>query len=289
MTDRLFILLQYLVPQHLLSRAVGLLARCRLRWVSQPFIRWFIHRYHVDMTEAATPDPSQYADFIAFFTRPLKAGARPIEGDESTVVCPADGQVSQLGDIHDRQLLQAKGRTFTLEALLGDRTAAEPFRNGWFATVYLSPRDYHRVHMPLGGALTAMRYVPGRLFSVNHTTAEQVPDLFARNERVICHFDTEAGPMAVVLVGAMIVASVETVWSGEICPATRKPLLKEYHARSPAIRIARGEEMGRFKLGSTVIVLFGRDAVTLDSSLHPGKTVRMGEAMAGGAGSRSID
>lgn len=279
MADRLFILLQHLAPQHLLSRGAGALARCRLRWVSQPFIHWFIRRYGVDMSEAETPDPGAYPDFIAFFTRPLRAGIRPLDGDDTVPVCPADGQLSQWGRIHDHELLQAKGRTYTLEALLGDDQAAERFRNGTFATIYLAPRDYHRVHMPLGGTLTAMRYIPGRLFSVNHTTAQHVPDLFARNERVVCHFDTAIGPMAVILVGAMIVAGVETVWSGEVCPATHKPFLEEYQQRSPAIRIARGAEMGRFKLGSTVIVLFGQDAVELNANLRPEDGVRLGQAL----------
>lgn len=279
MTDRLFIVLQHIVPQHLLSRLVGVLARCRLRWISQPFIRWFIRRYGVDMKEAAEPDPATYGDFIEFFTRPLRDGARPLAGDDHTAVAPADGEISQLGRIRDDLLLQAKGRDFTLQALLGDEAAAEPFRNGSFLTVYLAPRDYHRVHMPLGGTLTAMRYIPGRLFSVNHTTAARVPDLFARNERVVCHFDTDAGPMVLVLVGAMIVAGVETVWSGEVCPAGRAPFRQDFRRHSPAVRIPRGGEMGRFKLGSTVIALFGQDAVELTAGLRAGDTARMGQAI----------
>lgn len=279
MTDRLFILLQHIAPQHLLSRLVGVLARCRLRWISQPFIRWFIRRYGVNMEEAASPEPTAYHDFIDFFTRPLRDGTRPLTGDDSTAVSPADGEISQLGRIRDNLLLQAKGRDFSLQALLGDAADAEPFRNGSFLTVYLAPRDYHRVHMPLGGTLTAMRYIPGRLFSVNHTTAAGVPDLFARNERVVCHFDTDAGPMALVLVGAMIVAGVETVWSGEVCPAGRGPFRQDFRRHSPAVRIPRGGEMGRFKLGSTVIVLFGQDAVELTAGLRAGGTVRMGQAI----------
>jgi len=287
MTERLFILLQHLVPQHLLSRAAGRLARSRRRWISQPFIRWFIGRYGVDMNEAAPPDPSQYSDFIAFFTRPLQPGARPLAAGESSIVCPADGQISQLGRIKDHHLPQAKGRTFTLATLLGDSAAAETFRDGSFATIYLAPRDYHRVHMPLAGTLTAMRYIPGRLFSVNHVTAAHVPDLFARNERVICHFETAAGPMVLVLVGAMIVAGVETVWSGPVCPAEREPFLEEYQNRTPVIRLGRGEEMGRFQLGSTVIALFRPDAVTLHGSLHAGQSVRMGQLLATVASGRS--
>ncbi|MGM0632812.1 MAG: archaetidylserine decarboxylase [Pseudomonadota bacterium] len=288
MAYRLFLLLQHLVPQHLLSRSVGLLARCRLRWISQPFIRWFIRRYGVDMSEARQEDPGAYADFIDFFTRPLKPGIRPLAGDEATAVCPADGIVSQLGRIRNQSLLQAKGRHFTLEALLGDEQSAATFRDGSFATVYLSPRDYHRVHMPLGGRLTAMRYIPGRLFSVNQTTADGIDNLFARNERVVCLFDTDAGPMALVLVGAMIVASVETVWSGEVCPAAGGTFHEDHSRRSPAVQIPRGGEMGRFKLGSTVIVLFGRDAVTLDERLRAGGTVRMGQALGSVSGARNV-
>ncbi len=288
MADRLFLLLQHLVPQHLLSRSVGILARCRLRWISQPFIRWFIRRYGVDMSEAQREDPGAYVDFIDFFTRSLKPGIRPLAGDEASAVCPADGILSQLGPIRDESLLQAKGRHFTLRALLGDEPSAATFRDGSFATVYLSPRDYHRVHMPLGGRLTAMRYIPGRLFSVNQTTAGGVENLFARNERVVCLFDTDAGPMALVLVGAMIVASVETLWSGEVCPAATGAFYEDYSKRSPAVQIPRGGEMGRFKLGSTVIVLFSRDAVTVNERLRAGDTVQMGQVLGSVSGARNV-
>ena len=213
MRERLFIISQYLLPQHLLSRLAGGLANCTWNWVKNPFITWFVKRYQVDMSEAAEENPTAYACFNDFFTRALKDGARPLaDGDE--VLCPADGAISQLGRIEHGRIFQAKGQSFSvLELLGGNPEHAALFQGGEFATVYLSPRDYHRVHMPLGGTLTDMIYVPGKLFSVNQSTAENVPELFARNERVVCLFDTPVGPMAVVLVGAMIVASVETVWA----------------------------------------------------------------------------
>ena len=280
MKESLFILVQYLLPQQLLSRLVGVIARCRAGWVRKPFISWFVRRYGVDMEEARETDPHAYRDFIDFFTRELRPGARPLPQDESAVVCPADGAISQLGTIDEGLLLQAKGRQFSAEQLLGgDAERAQMYSTGNFMTVYLAPRDYHRVHMPLGGTLRQMRYVPGKLFSVNHTTAEHVPDLFARNERVICHFDTDRGPMTMVLVGAMIVAGVETVWAGEVCPGNRQAFTRDYSEHSPLIQIPRGEEMGRFKLGSTVILLFPPDAVEFHPDLAPGDRVRMGQAI----------
>lgn len=279
MTDRLFILMQYLVPQHLLSRIVGMVGRCRLKPVKGLFIRWFIGRYGVDMNEAAQPDPAEYDSFIDFFTRPLKAGIRPLVGDETMPVSPVDGEVSQAGRLEDDLLLQAKGRQYSLRDLLGDDRHTETFCNGSFVTLYLAPGDYHRIHMPMAGTLTGMRYVPGSLFSVNHTTAQHVPGLFARNERVVCFFDTDLGPMAMVLVGAMIVAGIETVWSGEVCPAARGPFFKDYRDYSPAVQLGRGAEMGRFKLGSTVIVMFGPDAITFNERLKHGERVRMGQAL----------
>jgi phosphatidylserine decarboxylase len=239
-----------------------------------------VKRYNVDMAEAHQTDPMAFENFIDFFTRELKAGARPLPVDSSTPVCPADGAINQLGPITEGRLLQAKGRHFSLTQLLGgDEQSSSAFNSGCFMTVYLSPRDYHRVHMPLTGTLTAMTYIPGKLFSVNNTTAEHVPGLFARNERVVCLFDTERGPMAMVLVGAMIVAGVETVWAGEVCPGNRKAFSVHYPQDAPQVTLQRGEEMGRFKLGSTVIVLFGPDAVALKESLKAGDTVRMGEAI----------
>lgn len=275
----LFVIVQYLLPQHLLSRCVGYLAECRAPWLKNVLINAFIRRYQVDMSEAAEPDPRSYANFNAFFTRVLKDGTRPLAEDDQSVLCPADGSISEIGRIEAGHLIQAKGQHYSLHKLLGDDTLAEAFNGGSFVTVYLSPRDYHRVHMPLGGTLKSMLYVPGELFSVNQATADNVPDLFARNERAVCIFDTEAGPMAVILVGAMIVAGIETVWSGQIAPPPRTPQRTDYDRPVESIQLERGAEMGRFKLGSTAIVLFGRNRVEWLEHFAAGSAVRMGEAM----------
>lgn len=276
----LFLLSQYLVPQHALSRLAGRLANARTSWFKNLFIRWFIRRYGVNMDEAANPDPAAYACFNAFFTRALRPGARPLPEQAGAIACPADGVVSACGAIHAGSLLQAKGKTFSLAALLGGSEAdASPFRDGAFVTVYLSPKDYHRVHMPCAGTLKKMTYVPGKLFSVNQVTCDNIDDLFARNERVVCLFDTAAGPMALVLVGAMIVAGIETVWSGRVAPATRGPSETDYGNRQPPVSLGCGEEMGRFLLGSTVIVAFGPGAVAWQDGLAAGSAVRMGEVI----------
>lgn len=278
MRDRLFIIMQYLLPQHLLSRLAGCVADCRWPWLKNAFINWFVKRYQVDMSEAVQEEPTAYACFNDFFTRALKDGARPIDPAADSVLCPADGAISQLGAIEHGRIFQAKGQSFSaLELLGGDPGHAALFQGGQFATVYLSPRDYHRVHMPLGGVLREMIYVPGKLFSVNRNTAENVPELFARNERVVCLFDTDAGPMAVVLVGAMIVASVETPWAGLVAPPRRQLRAEQYGRAAP--KLSRGEEMGRFKLGSTAIVLFGPGRTRWDNSLQAGDAVRMGQNM----------
>ncbi|RLT92155.1 archaetidylserine decarboxylase [Ketobacter sp.] len=276
--DRLKVLPQYCVPQHLLSRAVGLLAESRWPLIKNAFINFFVQRYDIDMSLAAEENPEAYATFNDFFTRALKDGVRPIA--DSGVVCPADGAVSQIGPIEEDRIFQAKGHHYTLTQLLGgDEAKAAPFRNGQFATIYLSPRDYHRVHMPFGGKLTDMTYVPGKLFSVNTVTAGQVPSLFARNERVVAFFDTEIGPMAVVLVGAMIVASIETVWEGMVTPPLRRLKHFDYAPHDGRMELARGAEMGRFKLGSTAIVLFGPDRVQWNDHLQAGSRVCMGESL----------
>jgi phosphatidylserine decarboxylase len=273
----LFVLIQYLAPQHLLSRLTGWLAECRVRWLKDLLIRAFAWRYQVDMSEAREAELSAYPTFNDFFTRALKDGARPIEGDEGDIVCPADGVISQLGEIREGRLFQAKGHDYGLTELLGgDEERAARFANGHFATIYLAPRDYHRVHMPLAGELRAMRYVPGRLFSVNEVTADHVPGLFARNERAVCHFDTAAGPMTVVLVGAMIVAGIETVWAGQVAPASGGLRHTDYAERQ---RLERGEEMGRFKLGSTVILLFGDQAVSWLEDYRAGSRTRLGQRL----------
>lgn len=273
--SKLFSLIQYPLPHHLLSRMVGRLADCRLPWLKNVLIKAFIRQFRVDMDEAAEPDPTAYATFNDFFTRTLEDDARPIgEG----LASPSDGTLSQFGVIEAGQLLQAKGHRFSmLELLGGDGEAARRYLGGSFATVYLSPSDYHRVHMPLSGTLREMVYVPGRLFSVNAATTHHVPNLFARNERLICHFDTAQGPMVMVLVGAMIVAAIETVWAGQITPLPRGDI-QRIRFDTP-VRLAKGEEMGRFKLGSTVVMALPEPVAFHDDELAPGAKVRMGQSL----------
>ncbi|MCL6415624.1 archaetidylserine decarboxylase [Aestuariirhabdus sp. Z084] len=281
MNPKLFALLQYLIPQHALSRVAGWVAECRWPWLKNRFIGIFVRHYRVDMSQAAEEDPKAYAHFNDFFTRALKPDARVIAEDKSQLVCPADGQISQIGQIEYGRIFQAKGQDYSLTELVGGDTAlADEFMNGAFATIYLSPRDYHRVHMPMNGTLRSMTYVPGQLFSVNQATAENIPRLFARNERVVAIFDTEQGPMAMILVGAMIVASIETVWAGLVAPVRREIKCTDYsdEARQP-ITLKRGEEMGRFKLGSTVILLHPKDSMKWLESMRAGNSVRMGEAL----------
>nr|WP_232341022.1 archaetidylserine decarboxylase [Halomonas pacifica] len=265
-------MIQYPLPHHLLSRLVGRLAETRIGWLKQLLIKAFIRRFRVDMSEARDPDPGAYACFNDFFTRPLGEGARPIE---SGLVSPADGTLSQFGETHHGTLIQAKGQAFSITSLLGgDMHRAAPFRQGSFATIYLSPRDYHRVHMPLTGTLKEMVYVPGRLFSVNQATADHVPNLFARNERLVCFFDTEEGPMAMVLVGAMIVAAIETVWAGQVTPLSGRVQTIRF---DEPITLEKGAEMGRFKLGSTVVMCFSKE---IDfEELVPDISVKMGERL----------
>ena len=280
--QRLFIFIQYVLPHHLLSRWIGRLAECETTWFKNRLITWFVKRYQVNMSEAQLEDTSAYKHFNDFFTRALKPDARPLDQSEKAVLSPADGVISQVGTIEHGRIFQAKGHSFSLVELLGgDAERATPFMGGNFSTVYLSPKDYHRVHMPLTGILREMVYIPGRLFSVNHTTAENVPELFARNERVACIFDTEHGPMAVVLVGAMIVASIETVWAGMITPPLRELRSYDYSqaARQP-ITLEKGAELGRFKLGSTAVVLFGPGHVNWESELQAASAVQVGQRMA---------
>ncbi|AMO67436.1 phosphatidylserine decarboxylase [gamma proteobacterium BDW918] len=275
-----FIILQYLLPQHLLSRLVGKLAETQIPWLKDLLISRFIAQYNVDMNEAADPDYRNYQNFNAFFTRALKDGARPIAPGAQDIACPADGAISQLGQIIDGRIFQAKGQDYSLLQLLGgNREAAALFAGGSFATVYLSPRDYHRVHMPLAGTLQSMTYIPGALFSVNTTTAENVQGLFARNERAVCLFETEAGPMAVILVGALIVAGIETVWDGQIAPPPSGIKTTDYRKGAREIFLDKGEEMGRFKLGSTAIVLFGKDQVQWAEKFVATTPTRLGEVL----------
>ena len=275
----LFIFLQHLVPHHGLSRLIGFFARTEIRWIKTLFILRFIKAYKVNMAEALDPDPHNYPSFNAFFTRALAPGARPMPLDERAVVCPADGAISAIGVIHADTLVQAKNHNYSVRDLLGGNTArAAPFQNGQFLTVYLAPRDYHRVHIPLAGTLREMIYVPGRLFSVNQTTADNIPNLFAVNERAVCIFDTVHGPMAVVLVGAMIVAGIETVWARQVAPASHGLKMTSYSdPASQPIYLAKGMELGRFMLGSTAIVLFGPGMVAWNSELTAGSLVQLGQ------------
>lgn len=274
--DQLFAFAQHITPQKTLSRTIGRIAECKNTWVKNTFIRQFVKKYQVDMSEAINSDPTSYRNFNDFFTRAIHPELRPICNEANSIVCPADGAISQLGGIEHGTLLQAKGHTYSLTSLLGgDAALSSQFLGGSFATVYLSPKDYHRVHMPLTGKLTKMIHIPGKLFSVNKVTAEQIPSVFARNERTVCLFDTEAGPMAVILVGAMIVASIETVWAGQVTPFNKNVVAWDYQELND-ITIKKGEEMGRFKLGSTAIVLFGKDAIHWNESLAAETPTKMG-------------
>ncbi|MBT2787432.1 MULTISPECIES: archaetidylserine decarboxylase [unclassified Halomonas] len=273
LSQKAFSLLQYPLPHHALSRLTGKFAQCDNPWVKNNLIKAFIKRFDVDMSQALEPDPTAYATFNDFFTRALKADARPL-GDG--ILSPADGTLSQYGRLQAGQLVQAKGHTYSAQTLLGGDTAlAEEFLGGSFATVYLSPRDYHRVHMPVTGTLREMIYVPGRLFSVNQATANYVPGLFARNERLVCIFDTPQGPMAMVLVGAMIVAAIETVWSGQVTPLSGHPQRIQF---GQPITLEKGAEMGRFKLGSTVVMCFAKPVNFEERPLAT--MVSMGESLA---------
>jgi phosphatidylserine decarboxylase len=279
MFDKLFVLSQYITPQLGVSNLAGRLAdNDRSPALKNRVIKWFIGRYGVDMSEAAEMDPEAYPTFNAFFTRALKPGIRPLADGEKTLVSPVDGAISQLGQVTGDRVFQAKGQSFSLSELLGgEEETTAPFANGEFSTIYLSPKDYHRIHMPMAGTLRQMIHVPGKLFSVNPVTAENVPNLFARNERVVCIFDTDSGPMALVLVGAMIVGSVETRWAGVVVPGSKEVTSTRYEGEQ-AISFEKGEEMGRFRLGSTVIMVMPKGAVTWNSDQVAGKTVRMGEA-----------
>lgn len=280
MNSRLFIFLQHIAPQHLISRLIGKLAMSKKRGLKNTFINKFIRQYDVNMSEAVHGDTEDYASFNDFFTRELKPGSRPIAEADNAIACPADGLISACGDIESDRLLQAKGMHFSLTNLLGgDSQRAQVFEEGNFATVYLSPKDYHRVHMPFSGTLKEMIFIPGKLYSVNQTTGENIPELFAINERVVCIFDTEIGPMAVILVGAMIVASIETVWAGQIAPSKQTLYTTDYSNQQPPIHIAKGEEVGRFKLGSTAIVLFGPGVMQWSENTKENTPVRMGQAL----------
>jgi len=275
--DQLAVIPQYLIPKLAMTRLAGRVASAEWGAVTTWVIQRFVKRYNVNMSEAARADPAHYKSFNEFFTRPLKDGARPLSN--STWVCPVDGAISQCGAIERDQIFQAKGHQYSTLALVGgDADLAAPFQNGQFATLYLSPRDYHRIHMPISGKLLRMIHVPGDLFSVNPTTARGVPGLFARNERVVCEFETEKGPMVLVLVGATIVGSMATVWHGQVNPP-RPGTIREWRYDTQDVRLQKGEEMGRFLLGSTVVMLFPANSIQFPADWTSTRPLQMGESM----------
>ena len=278
MSDRLAVLPQYLMPKQALTTLAGKFASAQLGSLTTSVIRRFVARYNVNMAEAANPDITSYASFNDFFTRALRPGARPLA--TADLICPVDGAISQLGPIAKDQVFQAKGHTYSTTALVGgDAAAAARFDNGHFATLYLSPRDYHRIHMPCAGELTRMVHVPGDLFSVNPTTARGVPGLFARNERVVCFFESAQGPFVLVLVGATIVGSMATVWHGQVNPP-RTGTLRQWDYAKGQVSLRQGEEMGRFLLGSTVVMLFPAGPLQFNPQWAPTRPIQLGEAMA---------
>jgi len=276
-SDQLAVIPQYLMPKLAMTRLAGLVASAEWGAVTTWVIKRFVKRYNVNMNEAANADPAHYKSFNEFFTRPLKDGVRPLSCSEW--VCPVDGAISQCGAIERDQIFQAKGHHYSTRALVGgDAALAAQFQNGQFATLYLSPRDYHRIHMPMAGKLLRMVHVPGDLFSVNPTTARGVPGLFARNERLVCEFETEKGPMVLVLVGATIVGSMATVWHGQVIPP-RPGTVREWRYESQDVRLQKGEEMGRFLLGSTVVMLFPENSLRFPDDWLSTRPLQMGEAM----------
>lgn len=279
LSARLFIALQHIIPQHLLSKMMWKLTRCEYKWLLNLMLPLFIRQFNVNMNEAKNADWKSYTSFNDFFTRELSEDAREICADNKAIVSPVDGAISQLGKINTDLIFQAKGHAYSLTQLLGDRDdLGKTFKNGQFNTIYLSPKDYHRIHMPIDGTLKEMIHVPGQLFSVNPTTVENVPALFARNERVICLFETAAGPMAMVLVGAIFVGSIETVWHGEVTPPRRKNIRNWIYDEEP-LSYSKGEEMGRFNMGSTVILLHANKKMEWNEELAAETTVRLGESI----------
>jgi len=277
-SDRLAVLPQYLLPKQALTLLAGRIASARAGSSTTRLIRWFVKRYGVDMAEAADPDIAAYPSFNEFFTRALKPGARPLA--QADLICPVDGAISQFGRIERDQVFQAKGHRYSTTALVGgDAALAKQFDHGHFATLYLSPRDYHRIHMPCDGRLRRMIHVPGALFSVNPTTARGVPGLFARNERVVCVFDGPHGPFVLALVGATIVGSMATVWHGIVNPP-RVGTLREWRYDDAPVTLKQGDEMGRFLLGSTVVMLFPAGPLAFNPAWEAGRAIRLGEAMA---------
>ncbi|KKO61808.1 Phosphatidylserine decarboxylase proenzyme [Janthinobacterium sp. KBS0711] len=277
MSDRLAVLPQYLLPKGALTNFAGRIAGAKGGAMTTRLIRWFVGRYNVNMDEALDPDITHYTSFNDFFTRALRPDARPLA--QADYICPVDGRISQFGTIDNDQIFQAKGHNFSTTALVGgDASLAAQFEHGSFANLYLSPRDYHRIHMPCDGRLTRMIYVPGELFSVNPTTARGIPGLFARNERVVCVFDTANGPFVMTLVGATIVGSMATVWHGVVNPP-RTGQVRDWSYANDNVVLKQGEELGRFLLGSTVVMLFPKDTVQFNANWQPAGPVQLGEVM----------
>lgn len=273
----MFIFFQKILPKHLLSRCLGFFAHCRCAFFKNAAIRFFIRYFKVDMSESLITDIKQFPSFNDFFIRQLKPDVRPVATDPAAIICPVDGVISELGKIHVGRLLQAKGVEYELVELLGgDAALAQHFVGGDFFTAYLAPKDYHRVHMPVAGRLRQMTYVPGQLFSVNPTSVLGIPRLFARNERVICEFDTTIGPMAVIFVGALLIGGVATAWHGQVMPASSNEARVRTYSES-AIFLHRGDEIGYFQWGSTVILLFGQNYLEWQGQLHAGNSVQMGQ------------
>jgi phosphatidylserine decarboxylase len=284
LSDKIKITFQYIMPKHAISRLVGKLAAAKMGWLTTKLISMFIKAYGINMNEAKLKKASDFNTFNNFFTRELEDGVRIIDNDENTICYPVDGAISQQGDIIDGQLIQAKGFNYSVTSLLGgDEKTAAPFQGGKFSCIYLAPKDYHRIHMPMAATLREMIYVPGELFSVNPLTARNVPDLFARNERVVAIFDTEKGELAMVLVGATIVASIETTWAGTITPPAGKDIFRWQYPKdgADAITFNKGDEMGRFKLGSTVVSTFAPKMLDdFAPDAGPGTVTRLGEVYA---------
>lgn len=278
--DKFAILPQYLIPQHLFSKAMHRLANSKINWVKNACIHFIVSRYKVNVSEAAKTDLAIYSSFNQFFTRALQKSIRPIAEGDKIMTSPVDGSISQIGSIEQSRIIQAKGQYYSVVELVGgDEKLAEQFEQGQFATIYLSPKDYHRIHMPLTGQLKQMRYIPGKLFSVNPCTARTVPRLFSRNERVVTVFETAQGPLVMVLVGAVFVGSMETVWAGKITPPYGRDIKTWDYTGEAAISLDKGQEMGRFNMGSTVVVLLPKTMSLFDSNWVEGSAVKLGEAL----------
>ena len=274
----LFVALQRLLPKHALSRLIAKAAESQRPWLKNALIERAIASFDINIDEAESSDLDDYKNFNSFFTRALKEGARPIDGDAKAIVSPADGAVSQAGPINHQRIIQAKGSDYSASRLLGNSQQAKSYENGSFATIYLSPRDYHRVHIPAAGKLLSTRYIPGDLFSVNDQTAQALPNLFARNERLVCEFESEIGNFVVVFVGAMLVAGIETVWGGYETPGRGAIRETDYSDRD--LNYKKADEIGRFKFGSTVVMLFQEDKISWQDSLMPQTDIQMGEKIA---------